>query len=166
MAEPPSGDLATIRESLGKLIKEGLVAYHVADVGGPLVGLGIVQAKLISGHGCLNGDERDEAHADALKEVLTEAINHPVMGGKARRLLENVLPLKEELIGASPKERRTEAGKHIKNGKKVIKPGTIRTYYEPDALNKLAEILVSMEHDHRSTASADGNPASDEAPDS
>jgi hypothetical protein len=166
MPEPSSDDLVTIRKALGKLIKEGLVSYHVADVGAPLVSLGIVQARLGRGHRNLSGDERDDAHANALREVLTEAIKHPTMGGKARRLLENVLPLKDELLGASPKERRTEAGKHIKNGKKLIKPGTIRTYYEPDALNKLAEVLVSMEHAHHSTANAEGNPRPDESPES
>lgn len=66
-----------------------------------------------------------------------------------RRVLTCVLPLNDRYSRATVQERRSAAGKEIKDGTKIVKPGTIRTYHEPKALDALADLLVSLEAERR-----------------
>jgi hypothetical protein len=150
MADLPEGaSVEDIRKALTGLVTEGLIPYNVGENGGCLLDLAIVEAQrqkpLPAGEA-----ERHAAHAEALTSVLTEAVaDETKIGGKPRRLLHDVLPLRPELLGETIKARRTEAGKNLKPGKKAVEPGTIRTYYEPKALKKLSEVLHRMETEFR-----------------
>lgn len=146
-----------IRKALGRLVTEGLIPFNVGENGGCLLDMAIVQARRQKPLPT-NAPEaqRHAVHAAALTSVLSEAVeDEKKIGGKPRRLLYDVLPLRPELLGKTIKERRTEAGKNLKPGKKDIGPGTVRTYYEPKALKKLSEKLRQMESDFR-TAHRDG----------
>jgi hypothetical protein len=151
-------DADALRKALADLVTEGLVPYNVGENGGALLQLAIVQGRRRSLDGTANEAARDEADTEALTSVLSEAVEHPTIRGKVRRLLQDVLPLKEELLGKPIKERRTEAGKNIKTGKKIIKPGTIRTYHEPKALDKLVVALLLMEQEFVRGVTSDAKP--------
>jgi hypothetical protein len=146
-----------LRPNFAELVTQGLQPYHVAEVCGELLQLGLVTSRLDLAEDATE-DERETANAHALTAVLAEAVEHPKIRRKARRVLKHVLPLIEEYLGTSIKERRTAASKAIKDGKKSVKPGTIRTYYEPKALDKLTEVLIEMEADHRSKMQPDSEP--------
>lgn len=139
---------SAIRTALGRLVTEGLETYWIAEVGKDLLALEIVQSRVPSDIDHTDEDAEDRAAAAALVEVLTEAVKR-VGTRKYRRLLRYVLPLYEEYVGKTIKERRTAAGQDYKDGKKPIKPGTIRTHHEPKALDVLAKVLVKMEAEHR-----------------
>ncbi|HEX4116586.1 MAG TPA: hypothetical protein VHY18_12015 [Solirubrobacteraceae bacterium] len=110
--------------------------------------LGVVQDRLKDLDGNANEDQRFRAYAKALRSVLTEVIEHDDVSGKSRRLLYDVLPLNEAFRSMKIKERRVEASKHVKPGKKV-KPGTVRTYHEPRALEKFAKVILQVESNFR-----------------
>ena len=129
----------------------GLVTDNVAEKGGELLGLEIVAGQVQLPEGA-DEDERDQAFTEALTAVLKEAVERKLLFRRHRRLLRYVLPLQAEYLGKSIEERRTAAGMNMT--KKPVKPGTIRTYYEPRALNELARVLVEMEADHRGEKSA------------
>jgi hypothetical protein len=160
----PESVAPSLREGLSDLVREGLVPYNVGENAGALLELAIVQDRRKPLADDADESTRDSAHTDALTSVLAEAVDRPIIGGKARRLLQHVLPLKQELLGASIKERRTEAGKNLKPGKKTIKPGTIRTYYEPKALDKLVEALVGMEREFVRGATTSAKPSNAQKP--
>jgi hypothetical protein len=139
-----------LRKRLSELLTEGLVASNVADNAGELLELQIVASKLE-----LDADADEEAqeaaYAAALTAVLMEAVvKKRIPRGKHRRILRYVLPLKDEYLGTTIRERRIAAGEHLTDGKKIVAPGTIRTYkeYEPGALDALATVLVKMEAEY------------------
>jgi hypothetical protein len=150
MAESYSGPkLADIRKRLGELVTVGMVPEQVADVGEELLELEIVSRR-VKLSAAATEEEEDLAYATALTSLLREAVE-PLRPKKYRRLLKCVLPLKKELLGKSIDERREAAAKAFnkKGGKEGVKPGTIRTYHEPRALDKLAQLLIEMETDFR-----------------
>jgi hypothetical protein len=139
---------SAIRQNLADLSADGLVPYNVIEKGGELLRLRLVTDRLDIPLGA-DEDERDAAHARALTDTLSEAVSSIDMRRSYRRVLNCVLPLNAEYVKASVQERRSAAGKAIKDGTKLVKPGTIRTYHEPKALDALADILVSMEAERR-----------------
>lgn len=150
MADPYSGPkLADIRKRLGELVTAGMVPEQVADVGEELLELEIVSSQVNLSSNATE-EEEDLAYAAALTLLLREAVE-PLRPKKYRRLLKCVLPLKKELLGKSIDERREAAAKAFnkKDGKGGVKPGTIRTYHEPRALDKLAQMLTKMEAEFR-----------------
>ena len=147
-----------IRKALSGLVTEGLIPYNISENGGCLLDLASVQARRKSVPKDAPEADRHAADAEALTSVLQDAVNHKDINGKHRRLLQDVLPLRPELLGKTIKERRKEAGKNLKPGKKDIGPGTVRTYYEPKALEKIAEAVCQIESKFRG-ALRDGKPA-------
>jgi hypothetical protein len=142
-----------IRDALARLVTEGLdEPYNVGENGGVLLGLAIVESR-VQAEPDATEFQRFAAYAKALTSVLAEAVEDEEMTGKSRRVLISILPLEPDLVGASLKERRYEAGKNIRPGK-TIKPGTIRTYYEPKALQRLARVLLRQELAFRKQAGA------------
>jgi hypothetical protein len=83
---------------------------------------------------------------------LKEAVEKRLLFRRYHRLLRYLLPLQAEYLGKSIKERRIATGMNMT--KKPVKPGTIRTCYEPRALDELAKVLVEMEAEHRGEQSA------------
>jgi hypothetical protein len=153
MAEPFSAgpDLETLRKDLAALITGGIVPSNLAEHGGQLLELKIVTSQLEGLDEDAEEDEQEAAYAKAVLNVLEVAVvKKRIPQRKHRRILKYVLPLKKELRGTTIKER-TAAGKDLTDGKKTVKPGTIRTYkeYEPKALDELARVLVEMEAEHR-----------------
>jgi hypothetical protein len=138
-----------IRDDLSRLIAEGLVPYNVAENGRRLLELRVVADRVRGDLLDADEDEREYAYTQALTSVLQDAVERPVMSRKHRRVLKYVLPLHPKLLGMTARERRTEAGKALKDGKKAVKGGTVRSYYEPKALAALAEVLVEMESEYR-----------------
>ena len=147
MARPSATpEVERLRDLLAGLVTDGLGPYNIAENAGALLELEIVRARVTLPPDA-SQDERDAAEADALLAVVREAVER--LRGRYRRLLSYVLPLNQEFVGKPIKERRTAAGKALKDGK-TVKAGTIRTYYEPRALEDLARVLVDMDAGHRS----------------
>lgn len=140
-----------IRDALARLVTEGLGnPYNVGDNGGVLLRLAIVKSHLKASSSATEV-ERYEDYTAALTSVLAEAVEDKEMPGKSRRVLKSILPLEPDLLKATLKQRRIEAGKNIMPHERV-KPGTIRTYHEPKALGRLAEVLLRQELDFRKQA--------------
>jgi hypothetical protein len=137
-----------IRKNLSDLIAEGLVPYNVVEKGGDLLKLNLVADRLAVDPSA-DEDELDRAYCEALSALLRDAVRDPRMRRLYRRVLTCVLPLSDRYAKASVQERRSAAGKEIKDGTKIVKAGTIRTYHEPRALDALASILVAMEAERR-----------------
>jgi hypothetical protein len=146
--------IEAIRETLRKLVTDGLVPFNVGDNGGYLLELGVVRAARAELDAADDEVSRYEADTEAVRSVLAAAVEHEDVSGKYRRLLRAVLPLKPELVGKPVKERRVEAGKDIKPGKNDVTAGTIRNYYEPKALAKLAHVLWAMEQEFQAEATS------------
>jgi hypothetical protein len=130
--KPYSGpELADIRKSLSSLVTGGLLPYNVAEKGGDLLKLSIVTSRLKLGENA-SEEQRVNAYAEALTEVLKEAVEEKILFGRLRRLLRCVLPLLPEYVGEPIQKRRKAAGEALMDKKKAVKAGTIRTYYEPE----------------------------------
>jgi hypothetical protein len=156
-----------IREALGGLVTDGLLPYNVVENGGILRELALFKDLREEPDENAGETERNEADANALRAVFEAAVEHEDISGKHRRLLRAVLPLNQELVGKSIKERRVAAGKDLKPGKKAVTAGTIRNHYEPRALDKLSVVLCRMELEFRAKApSSQGGPADSEGSDS
>lgn len=155
-------NIDAIRQTLGKLVTEGIVPYNVGENGGVLLGMSVVQAARVKLDETADEASRYQSDAEALRSVLEAAVEHEEVGGKSRRLLRALLPLKPELLGKRVIERRTIAGRDIRPDKKPVTPGTVRNYYEPKALTKLARVLWVMEQEFRANASG-GSADSDSA---
>ena len=149
MPTPYSGPKEeSLRNDLARIVREGLEPYWISEVGGDLLTLEIVRCRVPPEILDDDGDEAEDAKAKALVAVLTEAVD--LIGQrKYRRVLRYVLPIRKEYLGKPVKERRVAAGQNLKDGKKAVKAGTIRTHYEPKALDQLARMLVKMESEHR-----------------
>lgn len=151
MAQPYFGpDVEIVRRSLGNLVAEGLLPSNIAENGGELLELAIVASR-VEAQVDADEEDRERAEAAALVAVLVAAVvKGRIPARRHRRILKHVLPLKEEYLGTTIKERRTAAGQDLKPGK-AVKPATIRTYYdyEPRALDELARVLVEMEAEYR-----------------
>jgi hypothetical protein len=142
---------ATLRESLGEFIGEGLIPSNVVENGGALLELKILLDRLRLTDDA-DEEEREADYAAALREVMTAAVvKELIPGRKHRKILKYILPLKPEYLGTTIKERRAAAGEHLTDGKRVVKAGSVRTYphYEPMALTELARVLAVMEADAR-----------------
>lgn len=137
-----------IRKNLSELIAEGLIPFNVVEKGGDLLRLTLVKDRLEVDPEA-DEDELDAAYCEALTAVLQDAVRNHGMRRLYRRVLTCVLPLSDRYAKASVEERRSAAGKAIKDGTKIVKPGTIRTYHEPRALDALADQLVALEAERR-----------------
>jgi|GEM_PF-3635379 hypothetical protein len=155
-----------IRKALGGLVTDGLVPFNVGENGGCLLKLGLVEVRREPLDGKASETAHYEADVEALKHVLEAAVADEEIGGKSRRLLWAVLPLSAELVGEPIKKRRTVAGKELRPGKKPVTAGTIRNYYEPKALDKLAGVLWRMELEFRAKQTSSDGPADSEGSDS
>jgi hypothetical protein len=145
--DPHEGSLeARLRASLGALVTDGLVPYNVSEKGGDLLTLRIVESR-IDLPPAADEDAREAAVTLALTAVLSEAVARLTAHRKSRKVLKYVLPLKPEFLGTPVEERRTAAGQQLKDGTKTVKAGTVRTYHEPRALDRLASVLVAMEQE-------------------
>lgn len=60
-----------------------------------------------------------------------------------------MLPLYDEYYGLPINERRRAAGGNFRGRRSQVLPGTIRTYYEPRALEALAAIPGQDGGEHR-----------------
>jgi hypothetical protein len=150
---PDGQDLKAIRDALGSLIAYGLVPFNVAAKGGPVLELAVVQAHIPAG---LKPSD-DEAYENAAAAAVTEVLETVVSGITSRNyrvVLRYVLPLASELLGTDVTHRRREAGKALKRGRKPIKANSVRTYYEGEALDQLAEDLLRADLAHRRMASS------------
>jgi hypothetical protein len=142
-----------LRKNLAGLVAEGFMPENVADKGGDLLELRIVTSRVTLGKDASN-DQREIATAEAFIALVGEVADNKklVRQRKYRRLLRYVLPLENDCFDMDVEERRTAAGKNLFGGSKEVKPGTIRTYYEPRALDELARVLVEMEAESRGEA--------------
>ncbi len=140
----------TLRKNLANLVIEGVVPDRAPEFAGDLLKLEIVRSRVQP-----HVEDSDAAIGGALVEVLNDAVEQ-IGSRKDRRVLRFVLPLRSEYVGTSARERRIAAGENIKDGKKVVKWGTIRAHHEPKALARLAKVLVAMEADHRHEESPTG----------
>jgi len=142
--------LHDLRKNLTALVARGFVVDNVVDNGDQLLELRIVTNRVTLDDGA-DEDVQEIATAKAFVALVTEVVGDKklVRQRKHRRLLRYVLPLLDEYMGKGLEERRTAAGANMTSGDEVIKPGTVRTYYEPRALDELARVLVEMEAAHR-----------------
>jgi hypothetical protein len=154
MAESSDGpDLKTIRDALGSLVAYGLVPFNVAAKGGSLLELALVQAHLPEGLKPADDEAYENAAAVAVTEVLGTVVSD-ISSRNYRVVLRYVLPLISELLGTDVTHRRREAGKALKRGRKPIKANSVRTYYEGEALDQLAEDLLRAEVAHRNATAS------------
>ncbi len=135
-----------IRKALGRLVTKGVQPYWVMEVGRPLLGLAAVRERLD-----LEDLNDPEAEAAAVVAVLRKATDR--LSGSQRVLLTIVLGLDRDFLGRTAHERRMIAGRVFRGDEGAVMPGTIRQLYEPEALDRLAEVLWSDEE--RQTQSAD-----------
>lgn len=159
MADSYSGPpFPKIRSNLSDLVTLGISPYSVAEKGRALLELQVVTHKRRDLPAGADDDERDAADADALLALLGEAVDRQRMNNRRyRRVLRYVLPLYivpgyEEYRYASLEERRDAAAQNLTGNEndKPVERSTIRTYYQPRALNQLAVVLIRMEAEHRS----------------
>lgn len=140
-----------VRAALGALIAHGLVPFNVASKGGALLELGVVQSQIPDGLKPNDDDPYEEAATAALTSVLTTVVSE-IKSRNYRVVLRHVLPLLPGLLGTDVTHRRSEAGKALKRGQTPIKAGSVRTYYEGDALDQLAADLMQVEAAHQAAA--------------
>ena len=146
-----------IRKNLSELVTLGISPYSVAEKGRELLELQIVTQKRRELPAGADDDKRDAADADALLTLLGKAVDRQRINNRRyRRVLRYVLPLYivpgyEQYRNAPLEERRNAAAQNLTGTEddKHVEPSTIRTYYEPRALNQLAVILIRMEAEHR-----------------
>jgi hypothetical protein len=158
MAAPYSGPpYAKIRKNLSDLVTLGISPYSVAEKGRSLLELQVVTQKRSTLPADADDDKRDAADADALLALLGEAVDRErISNRRYRRVLRYVLPLYlvpgyEQYRNATLDERRDAAAQNLTGNEndKAVEPSTIRTYYEPRALNQLGVVLIRMEAAHR-----------------
>jgi hypothetical protein len=142
--------LHDLRNTLTTLVARGFEVDNVVDNGDELLDLRIVTDGVNLDDGA-DEDAEEIATAEAFIALVTQVVGDKklVRQRKHRRLLRYVLPLLDEYVGKGLDERRTAAGANMTSGDEVVKPGTVRTYYEPRALDELARVLVEMEAEHR-----------------
>jgi hypothetical protein len=157
-AAPYSGPcFEAIRKNLTDLVTLGISPYSVAEKGQALLELQVVTEKRKPLPPNAEDDDRDVADADALVALLDEAVKRErISHRRYRRVLRYMLPIYvrsgyEQLREASLKDRRSAVAEDLtgkKNGK-TVEPSTIRTYYEPRALNQLTVVLILLEAERR-----------------
>lgn len=135
---PEAPNPTDIRAALGKLCTKGVEAYWVIDHAGVLLQLEVVR------NGC-GDDPSDEELVDSLIVYLRSAVER-VEFRQHRVLLSIVMALEPEYLGSKAVDRRTEAGRQFRGGSNPVSPGTIRQHHEPNAVDKLAEIVVADEN--------------------
>lgn len=84
------------------------------------------------------------SHKEALQRVREnlEAAIQEVPSPQHQDLLRIVLGLDVETASMSAAERRAEAGRRFREGKRPVQGDTIRQYHEPQALEQLAAVLL------------------------
>ncbi len=144
-----------VRERLGKLLKRGLVPRNVGNKAGKLLELRVVAEQIATvgkrrrpKDGEDEDDVRDAVAAEVLTAVLVIAVGR-MLTSDYRRLLKRVLPLKQELLGEEIAVRRAAAQAALAERGTSVELETLRTYYEPRALDELAWYLVLLEAEHR-----------------
>jgi hypothetical protein len=154
MASEYSGPpFAGIRECLTNLVTYGLTPQAVSDRGAVLMQLEIVLAEREPVPDDATEKEHEAADMAAVLSVLDKAVDKAhIPSSKDRRVLRHVLPIYEQYRGAPLKARRTAAGENIFDGDRVVAPSTIRTSYEPKALDWLGVILIKLEAEKRGEA--------------
>jgi hypothetical protein len=158
MAQPYSGPpFERIRKCLTDLVTSGISVDSVAVKGAALLELQIVANACCT----LPDDADDEAHdvadTEALLDVLGQAASRSHIGNRRyRRVLRHVLPLYnvpgyERYRNMPLEERRTAAGENLTGNENdpAVRASTIRTYYEPRALDQLGVALIRMEAKER-----------------
>jgi hypothetical protein len=138
-----------LRRALSALVSDGLKPYNVGERGGRLLDLELVRMKLPAE---VRDDEDhkdyDDLAAGALREVLIGAVTKRYIDSrKHRRVLKAVFELREDDVIGQPLASRRDAAATAISGEKVIQAETVRTYYEPRALNALARALVRLENE-------------------
>lgn len=122
-----------VRIALSRLVTHGADAAWLPEAQ-PLLGLPLVRMKI--------GERTDRDAGSALREALQEAVAR-LGESQYQGLLSIVLGLDPSSAELSATERRALAGQQFRGGRKPVRPGTIRQYHEPRALDQLTEILLS-----------------------
>lgn len=149
-----------VRKCLTNLVRYGLTPQTLSEKGTVLMQLKIVQAERELPPESATDDAQEAADLAAVLTVLNHAIDKAhIPSSKNRRVLRNVLPIFGELRGEPLKVRRTVAGERFVDGAHKVGPDTIRTSYEPTALDWLGAILVKLEAESRGE-----EPPTDELP--
>jgi hypothetical protein len=95
-------------------------------------------------------DAQEAADMAAVLAVLAEAVDKThIPASTYRRVLRFVLPIHDTYRGTKLTARRKVAGEKIFDDDRVLTSGTIRTSYEPLALDWLGVTLVKLEAEHR-----------------
>lgn len=151
MAPKYSGPpLADIRKCFTDLVRYGLTPQSVSDRGATLMEMQIVLEKRPSLPDSATDDAHEAADMAAVLDVLTNAVDRAhIPASTDRRVLRFVLPIYDDYRGASLSARRTVAGEKIFDGDRVVSSGTIRTSYEPKALDWLGVVLVKLKAERR-----------------
>jgi len=151
MAPKYSGpSFSDIRACFTNVVRYGLTPQTVSDRGSVLMALEIVREKRAELPDSATDDAHEAADMAAVLEILTKAVDRAhIPASTDRRVLRFVLPIHDNYRGASLTARRTAAGENIFDGDRVVTPGTIRTSYEPRALDWLSVVLVKLEAEQR-----------------
>ncbi|HUB73954.1 MAG TPA: hypothetical protein VL979_07960 [Solirubrobacteraceae bacterium] len=156
MAPEYSGTpFSDIRQCLTALVRHCLTPQTVGDRGAALLSLKIVEDERTPPAEPATDDQHEAADMAAVLSVLSKVVDKQhIPSSKDRRVLRFVLPIYEDhdgapLRGAPLLSRRTIAGEEVIDGDKVVAPATIRTSYEPKALDWLGVILVQLEAERR-----------------
>ncbi len=154
MTQPYSGPpFERVRKNLTDLVTSGISVDSVAVKGTALLELQIVTKACRALSDDADDETRDEADTEALLDVLGQASSRTHIGNRRyRRVLRHVLPLYnvpgyERYRNMPLEERRTAAGENLTGNENdpAVRASTIRTYYEPRALDQLAVSLIRME---------------------
>lgn len=129
--EPSLGE---VQEALAIIARHGVGALWGGEVD--------VLLELPAVSGLAMGQSEDVGR-NAVQTLLRDSVEK-VTPVPYRDVLKVVLGLDPATKGMSARERRELAGKRFR-GDRPVKAGTIRTYHEPRALDKLAEVLVASE---------------------
>jgi hypothetical protein len=121
-----------VRLELARLVTHGVDDTTLADA------VALHRLPAVGG-----ADPADPRTSTILHEALQAAIGR-VSRPKQQTLLRIVLGLDPAVAGLTVQERRRIAGEQFRGGHKTVKPGTIRTYYEPRALEALATALLEL----------------------
>ena len=159
MAPKYSGPpFAELRKCFTDLVRYGLTPQTISDKGAVLMELKIICERRQPLPDSATDDAHEGADMVAVLDVLTKAIDRAhIPASTDRRVLRFVLPIHENYRGASLSARRTAAGENIFDGDRVLTPGTIRTSYEPKALDWLGVVLVKLEAEQRSETPPTGD---------
>ena len=134
---PPSRD--QILEALRYLPRRGVAsAWVLHDEASVLLELSCVRARIDT-----EGDPTDAQRVNAFVEVLREQVQK--LRQPWRILLTIVLGLDPDSRDENVTERRRIAGEKFRGGRDQVRPDTIRTHHEREAMKQLAALLHGEE---------------------